>query len=116
VLAWAARRERLGRLGGWVAIAAVGSALVAVAARGVAGEKIGELSLLFRWFYLQGSARIIAEHPWLGVGPAGFRDAYLLAKPALSPEEVTSPHSVVFDWMSTLGVLAGGAWAVLLGL
>lgn len=66
-----------------------------------------ELSLLFRWHYLIGSARIIAHEPLLGVGPDEFKAAYLMLKPAFSPEEVTSPHSILFDYLATLGV--GGA-------
>ncbi len=87
--------------------------LLAVVLRGLAGERLTELSLLFRWFYLQGAARIIREHPLVGVGPDGFQEAYLLAKPILSPEAVASPHSLFLDWLSTLG-LFGLAWCVLL--
>jgi tetratricopeptide (TPR) repeat protein len=86
--------------------------LTAVVARGMFGERLGELSLLFRWYYLQGAARIFADHP-LGVGPDGFKEAYLLAKNPLNPEEVQSPHSVFFDWLACLGVF-GVAWIALL--
>jgi hypothetical protein len=104
---------RVARAGGWLAVVLVLSALAAVALRGMIGERIGELSLLFRWFYLQGATRIFAENPLIGVGPAGFKDAYLLAKPPLSPEEVSSPHSVFFDWAAALG-LFGLAWVAAL--
>jgi len=100
------------RFGGLMGALAVAGALAAVVARGLVGDRLGELSLLFRWFYMQGAARIFASHPANGVGPAGFKDAYLIAKPPISPEEVTSPHSVLFDWAATLG-LTGLAWAVL---
>lgn len=83
--------------------------LAIVIGRGLLGERLGELSLLFRWHYMQGSARIILEHPLLGVGPSGFKEAYLLTRPPLGVEEVTSPHSVLLDWVSTLGVF-GIAW------
>jgi hypothetical protein len=96
-----------------VGVGAIVAPILAVVARGLAGERIPELSLLFRWYYLQGAARVIAEHPLIGVGPAGFKDAYILAKPPLSPEEVTSPHCVVVDWVSCLGV-SGLAWGALL--
>ncbi|MBM4107599.1 MAG: hypothetical protein FJ255_02115 [Phycisphaerae bacterium] len=116
-LAWR-RRSRAGAgPGSWplvVGLGAVAAPLAAVWLRGLVGERVGELSLLFRWFYMEGAARIIVEHPLMGVGPAGFKDAYLLAKPALSPEEVTSPHSVLFDWVACLGV-GGLAWVALLG-
>lgn len=83
--------------------------------RGLIGTGIGELSLLFRWFYISAATRIFADHPLLGVGPADFRPAYELAKNPLSPEEVTSPHSLPFDWLSMLGV-GGIAWlAIVIG-
>lgn len=87
--------------------------LAAVVLRGLIGERISELSILFRWFYMQASARIFAAHPLTGVGPDGYQLAYLLAKNPLNPEEVTSPHSILMDWLSTLGI-AGFAWAALL--
>lgn len=87
--------------------------IMAIVARGAAGTRIGELSLLFRWFYISAATRIFADSPLLGVGPADFRPAYELAKNPLSPEEVTSPHSLPFDWISTLG-LGGVAWVALL--
>lgn len=105
------RRVLLGR---FVGVAAVVAPIALIVLRGLSGERGwgGELSLLFRWFYMQGSLRIFADHPW-GVGPDGFQQAYLLAKPPQSPEEVSSPHGILFDWLADLGV-AGGAWVVLL--
>lgn len=111
-----ARRRRLALTLLLPAMAGLG--LLAVLMRGAVGDRIGELSLLFRWFYVQGAARVFWEHPAIGVGPAGFKEAYLSAKPPASPEEVVSPHSILFDWLATLGAGAG-AWiaaaAVLLG-
>ncbi|MFG0243852.1 MAG: hypothetical protein ACF8R9_13780 [Phycisphaerales bacterium JB054] len=98
-----------GRLGWWFGPGLIAAALAAVVARGLVGERIGELSLLFRWFYLQAATGIFAGHPVWGVGPDGFQSAYLLAKNPLSPEEVSSPHSVLFDYVSMLGVF-GVAW------
>ncbi|CAG0956713.1 hypothetical protein PHYC_00506 [Phycisphaerales bacterium] len=82
-----------------------------VAIRGAIGTSSRELSVLFRWFYDLASWRIFTAHPWIGVGPAGFKDAYMLAKPAISPEDVSSPHSLLFDWSTTLGI-AGAAWGI----
>jgi hypothetical protein len=113
---WASGRRadaRISRAGGFLSLALIAGALAAVALRGLIGERLGELSLLFRWFYIQGATRIFAEHPLLGVGPAGFKDAYLLAKPPISPEEVSSPHSIFFDWTAALG-LFGAAWVAAL--
>ncbi len=99
-------------VGGVIGMLAVFGALSAVVLRGKIGERFGELSLLFRWFYMQGAVRIFSQHQLVGVGPSGFKDGYLIAKPPISPEEVTSPHSVLFDWAATLG-WAGLAWGVL---
>ena len=89
-------------------ITLVAAALTAVVVRGMVGERVGELSLFFRWFYMKAAAVIGASHA-LGVGPDGFKDAYLLVKDPLSPEEVASPHSLLLDWWSCLGWL-GVAW------
>lgn len=94
--------------GGVLGVACVLGVLILVAVRGAFGERLGELSVLFRWFYMEGAARAFAAQPFLGVGVEGFRDAYMLFKPPLSPEEVTSPHSVFFDMAACLG-LAGFA-------
>lgn len=107
--------------------ALVALTLAGVVARGLIGERLGELSILFRWFYMQAAIRIATGFdgpdipketlgparvgdPWLGVGPDGFKDAYLVAKNPLSPEEVASPHSILFDWWACLGVF-GLLWA-----
>lgn len=95
--------------------------LAAIALRAVIGTRLGELSLLFRGFYAEAALRIAtgrhagaAPLQWLwGVGPDGFKDAYLTAKNPLSPEEVISPHSVLFDWSACLG-LPGLAWVAAL--
>lgn len=111
-------RERLPRplgralRGEVLGLGVVALALLAVLVRGMIGPRLGELSLLFRAFYIEAAARIFAERPLWGVGPDGFQLAYLTAKNPLSPEEVASPHSVLFDFASTLG--AGGlAWCAL---
>ncbi len=84
--------------------------LAAISARGLIGESLAERSLLFRWQYLVGASRVIADHPWFGAGPDGFKASYLLVRPPDAPEEVSSPHSVLFDWAAALGI-AGVAWA-----
>lgn len=109
------KRPPLGALIRGLPLLAMLGALVMIAVRGAVGERIGELSILFRWFYLQAATRIFAAHPLQGVGPDGFQQAFLLAKPPLCPEEVTSPHSIGFDWLSTLGVFGIG-WIALLGI
>lgn len=100
------------RLGTLLALLLIVLALLAVIVRGLIGERWPERSLLFRWFYLIGAVRIIAHHPLLGTGPGEFKDAWLLLKPPESPEDVTSPHSVLLDYLACLG-LGGAAWSAL---
>ncbi len=100
------------RWGGFVGLACVAGPLALVALRGAIGERLGELSLWFRWFYWQGASRVVGDHPWLGVGPGNFQDAYVARRPALSPEAAASPHSVLIDFAACLGAL-GLAWGVL---
>ncbi|HYE02797.1 MAG TPA: O-antigen ligase family protein [Phycisphaerales bacterium] len=101
----------------WLAVVAALAALAGptalVALRAGVGDRLGELSLLYRWFYVQAVARVAWEHPLVGVGPGNFQRAYLTAKNPLSPEEVSSAHNLLLDWWAGLGVL-GLAWAALL--
>ncbi len=106
---WSGLRAAHAALVRFAPIACAAVAILAVVVRGLVGERIGEASVLFRWFYMVGAARTFAAHPFLGVGPDGFKDSYMLLKPPLSPEEVTSPHSLLFDFGATLG-LAGVTW------
>lgn len=78
--------------------------IVGLIVRGVIGESLGERSLLFRFQYLIGAIRVWFVDPILGIGPGNFQDGYALLKPALSPEDVASPHNVVFSWIATLGL------------
>lgn len=87
--------------------------LAAVAARGLIGERLHELSLLFRWHYLVAATRIFASESLFGVGPMGFKNAYALHKVPINPEMVESPHSVFFDWSATLGAF-GLCWCFVL--
>ncbi len=89
--------------------------VAAVAARGMAGPSLGERSLLFRAQYADGALKVFAANPVIGVGPAGFGDAYLRARPALAPEEVQSAHAAWADWIACLGE-GGIAWIALLML
>ncbi len=95
------------RIAGVLALAVVIGPILALIARGMVGERVGELSLLFRWFYVEASTRIAINNPLFGVGPGGFKDAYAVAKDPISPENAASPHSVVFDAMATMGVVLG---------
>ena len=103
------RQAFLRRSGSWLLAVGV-IAFAAIVLRGLLPEDFaGDRSLLFRWHYLQGGVAMFLEHPWLGVGPDGFQNAYLATRPIRSPESVASAHSVLVDWIACLGV-SGGAW------
>ncbi len=105
-------RGRFAKLLVWLPLVAILGVTIAVVARGVFGEQFGERSILFRAYYLEASSRIFSDHlPW-GTGPDGYQAAYMLAKNPLSPEEISSPHHVMFDFACTLG-LPGVAWGLL---
>jgi len=99
---------------GRAALAASIGVVLAVFARGLLGDGVGELSLLFRSQYQIGTVSIWAEHPIVGTGPGLFQDAYTRLKPAGAPEDVTSAHSVFFDWVGVLGVGGLGFVAALI--
>jgi hypothetical protein len=87
------------------AIACVcGLVVIGVIARGLIGERLGELSLLFRSQYITGSIRMYFDQPIFGVGPGAFQENYAIFKPALSPEDVASAHSFPFDLIAALGI------------
>ncbi len=106
--------------GGWIAITMIGLAAMApIAAWGlnaVGGDQAaaipGARSMLIRWQYDIGAARLIAEAPLEGVGPAGFQDAYASVRVPGAPEEIASPHSMMLGWTSTIGVI-GLSWVAL---
>lgn len=90
-----------------IALTAFIGPLALVAGRGLMGERLNELSMLFRWYYLQGATRIALDHPLTGVGTEGFQYAFMSAKPPLCPEDVSSPHSILFDYLACLGLIGG---------
>lgn len=97
-------------------LALIGLAVVVTVLRGsLLGEsfKLDGYSLLFRWHYWQAGVRTLWEHLWAGAGPNGFKNAYVLFKPALSPEEVSDPHQVYLSWLATMGLVGGMSFAVL---
>ncbi len=65
----------------------------------------GGNSLLVRWQYWQATTHMITQHPWVGVGPGNFAQAYHQFKPAASPESVADPHNWVLSLLSQYGPL-----------
>jgi hypothetical protein len=98
--------------------------LAAICGRAVLLPPEGELSLLFRWFYLDSAVDIAKASLPGGTGVDGFRAAYAVAKPPIAPETVTSSHNALTDWAAMLGVfgiplivvVAASAWLIASGL
>ena len=115
LLVWwvaAGRGWRLGagmtRLGVLFALLLVGLPVVASLSGGLDREVITESpkSLRYRLEYWSATGCVIREHPWLGVGPGNFRQAYLKHKLPGSSEEVLDPHNLFLDVWANGGLIA----------
>lgn len=108
VLRW--MRPRPGVLAA-TSLGLVAASALAAAVRGLAlgGLWPGERSLLFRWHYQQSAWHAWLEHPWIGTGSDGFKDASARWRPPDAVEIVQSAHAAFVDWIAQLGV-AGVSW------
>lgn len=88
--------------------------LLLVLGRGVLLAEGTERSVLFRWHYWLGTVRVWSEQFVFGAGPGGFQAAYTRLKPAISPENVQTPHALPADWLGALGIF-GLVWLIGLG-
>lgn len=61
-------------------------------------------SLRFRLEYWSATASMIADHPWLGVGPGQFRDHYLNYRLPGASEEIADPHQMLLDVAASAGL------------
>lgn len=70
-------------------------------------------SLQYRLYYWVASGRLIAEQPWLGIGPGQFRSRYLQVRLPEASEEISDPHNAWCDaWLnggllSVVGLIIG---------
>ena len=67
------------------------------------GRLPGGHSMLVRWHYWQAAARMIADHPWLGVGPGNFSAWYQHYKVPEALEVVADPHNVPLSILAQYG-------------
>jgi len=97
-------RPRAGVVVGATLVVVVASSAAALM-RGtlLAGVMPGEHSLLFRWHYLQTAYSAWFEHPWIGTGSEGFKDASARLRPIEAVEIVQSAHAAFVDWVAQLG-------------
>jgi O-antigen ligase len=73
---------------------------------GVTHHGLPSKSLLFRWHYWTGTAPIIREHAFWGVGLFNFGDYYLRFKLPISPEDVKDPHNFFMRLAAETGLPA----------
>jgi tetratricopeptide (TPR) repeat protein len=65
----------------------------------------GGNSLLVRWQYWTGSAKMYWEHPFAGVGPANFSVYYPHYKLAAASETIRDPHNFILSVLTQFGPL-----------
>jgi hypothetical protein len=83
-------------------------ALVIAAAGGGASQMLAlaSKSLGYRLQYWQSSLAMIADHPWVGVGPGQFQNAYTAYMLPTASEEVADPHNFLIEVWATAGTPA----------
>ena len=98
------RRHRLLVISVFLAAATAG--ISGAAAYGTAhGRLPGGNSMLVRWHYWQASAKMIADHPFTGVGGGNFTFVYPRYKPDAALEAVSDPHSFPLSILVRYGPL-----------
>ena len=65
----------------------------------------GGASMLVRWQYWEGAARMYADEPFTGVGGGNFSSYYPHYKIAAAPETVSDPHNFALALLSQYGPL-----------
>ncbi|MEK6261304.1 MAG: O-antigen ligase family protein [Planctomycetota bacterium] len=73
-------------------------------------------SFAYRLQYWDATSRLIADHPWRGVGPGNFRQHYLRYKLPEASEEIADPHNMFFDVAATGGAISLVGLVMLIGL
>ena len=100
------RNRRRAFLFGWGMIA---GGLGCVGAYGLAKGSLPGGSLTYRWWYLETTAKMVADHPLLGVGSGQYSRYYPRYKEIKSPEEISNPHNFLAQAAAEWGIggLAG---------
>jgi len=63
-------------------------------------------SLEVRWRYWIASMKMVAQSPWLGVGPGQFKARYEMFRAAASTEQIADPHNWFWQIATTGGLVA----------
>jgi len=89
-----------------VGIVIVAAGVWAFSAGGRQKLQTAAQSLAYRTQYWRATARMIGDHPWLGVGPGNFQDFYTRYKLPEASEEVADPHNFLLEVAATAGIPA----------
>lgn len=105
-------------LGAAAALAGVGLLGLAIQAKGVDWEVLSESlkSFSYRLEYWRSSAAMVADHPWLGVGPGNFKEHYARYQLPQASETVADPHNFLLELAANAGLPAVAAWLATLAL
>ena len=74
----------------------------------------GGSSMLVRWQYWKGAAKIYAQNQPFGVGPGNFAHAYTKYKPDAALETVADPHNLLLSLLAQYGPLGLVAFLAIL--
>jgi len=90
-------------------------AVAAIATYGLQHDRLPGNSLWVRWQYWQGTAAMIADHWFTGVGPENFGQYYTHYMNPAAPEVIKDPHCFPLALWSQWGLLApvGFVWLIL---
>ncbi len=67
------------------------------------GRLPGGNSMLVRWQYWTGAAKMYADHPLTGVGPGNFKSYYTQYKTPAALEVVKDPHNFILSLLTQYG-------------
>lgn len=104
------RRRRPGVLAGVGALVAVGAGMFLD--RADWGKILGDPD---RWSWWRTAFQMIKTHPWFGVGPGAFGEAYPLFRAENWGLNSLYAHNAVLEWTAERGILGGGLLLVWVG-
>ncbi len=87
--------------------ASVALVFTAVVSHGVYHGSLPTSSLNFRWQYWVGSARLICDHLWRGVGCDNFGLFYPQYRLPIASEDIKDPHNFLVRFFAELGLVGG---------
>ena len=116
VIVWLGRRGWL-LVGGGVAAAVAGVPLLARVPRFSSALNFTSGTSFFRVELWVSAWRMFLDHPWFGVGPDNFLQAYrsrYILPDAWQEPNLSHPHNIALDFLSRLGLFGAvcGAWMI----